>query len=298
MAIEEALPELAREEVRQRYDALDDAPITIKRKGVEMSEAEADRSAKRVKASFCATVAATTLTGGLANEWVSRYEVELLKKLTGLPVTAARIHRAPRKRFQRPQKMANRSRLSILLGADPQSAFIINENDTEVRANPRRRAGFEWKGMTIFYQTAAPQGKHLVYVQMPDGIYACRMTRKQANEFRSAWVEDVHDVLLAEVMVFKLKEGGKELDPRAFDSEEKAAFKKADIKEWSEWIKNQVVRKLSKEEAMKVPKSCVFKATLAFDCEESDHCARTLGSASWRFSYGRSDVYSNSREDG
>ena len=260
--LDEALPDLAREEARQRYDALDDVPLSIKRKGVEMSEAEADRSSKRLRASFCATVAATTMTGGGANEWVSRYEVELLRKLTGLPVTAARIHRAPRKRFQRGQKMASRSRLSILLGADPQSVFIVNENATEVRANPRRRSGFEWKGMTIFYQTAAPQGKHLVYVEMPDGIYACRMTRRQANDFRSAWVEEVHDALLSEVMVLKLKESGKELDPNAFDADEKAAFKKADIKEWSEWIKNQVVRKLSKEEAMKVPRSCVFKAPL------------------------------------
>ena len=236
--------------------------MSIKRKGAEISDEQAEDRVKRLKSSFCATVAASTLTGELDNEWVSRYEVELLRKLTGLPVTAARIHRHPRKRFQRPQKMASRSRLSILLGSDPQSAFIVNEEASEVRANPRRKAGFEWKGMTIFYQTAAPQGKHLVYLQLPDGIYACRMTRKQANDFRSVWLEEVHDALLSEVMILKLKESGKELDPNAFDEEERAAFKKADVKEWSEWIKNQVVRKLSKEEASKVPRSCVFKAPL------------------------------------
>ena len=65
--------------------------------------------------------------GGLQNEWVSRFEIDLLKRLTGLPVTAARIHRAPRKRMQKPPKMISRARLSILLGEDTGDIFVLRQ---------------------------------------------------------------------------------------------------------------------------------------------------------------------------
>ena len=88
-------------EERRRL-ALDDVPLSLKRRHERVDDAEADQAIKKLRANFCAQVAATTVFGTLQNEWVSRYEVELLKQLTGLPVTAARIHRSPRKRFQRP----------------------------------------------------------------------------------------------------------------------------------------------------------------------------------------------------
>jgi hypothetical protein len=47
--------------------------------------------------------------------------------------------------------MVSRSRLSILIGKDPANTFIINEDETDVKQNPRRRASFLWKGMTIFF---------------------------------------------------------------------------------------------------------------------------------------------------
>ena len=149
---EEWLEELRKlsDEDRRRL-ALDDVPLTLKRKQAPMDPAQADAAVKKLRANFCAQVAATTVYGSLQNEWVSRYEVEILKQLTGLPVTAARIHRTPRKRFQRPPKMVSRSRLSILIGKDPANTFIVNEDETDVKQNPRRRASFLWKGMTIFF---------------------------------------------------------------------------------------------------------------------------------------------------
>ncbi|CAK9114738.1 unnamed protein product [Durusdinium trenchii] len=175
----------------------DDVPHGIKRKG-GITEEDADRAVKRLRSNFCAATAASTVYGTLQNEWVSRYEVELLRQLTGLPVTAARIHRAPRKRLQRPPKMVSRSRLSILIGKDPASTFIVNEKDAEVAAHPRRRASFEWRGLTMFYRTEDPSKPTEVFVELPDGIHGVTLITSEAAEFQqmrlSAFLRHTQDV--------------------------------------------------------------------------------------------------------
>ena len=286
---------------RTRRSLMDDVPLQIKRKVEFPTEEEAERQVKRLRSNFCATVAASTVFGELQNEWISRYEVDVLRRLTGLPVTAARIHRTPRKRFQRPQKMLSRARLSILLGREPTSAFIVNETSEEVESNPRRRAGFEWRGMTIFYQTksVAPQEKKEVYIQLPTGLHVCQLTSDEETEFKQLWLEELHDCLLSEVMILKLKKSGKELDPAYFDKAEKEEFHKADVKEWSEWINNKVVRLVSPEEEAKVPPQLYLQSAAAhlegqqegrsatsFDSEVSHHCARSLGPPIGRLSHG------------
>ena len=45
--------------------------------------------------------------------------------------------------------------------------------------------------------------------------------RNAASLSEHLWAEDLHDHLLAEVMVLKLKQNGKELDPKYFDEKEK-----------------------------------------------------------------------------
>ena len=260
---EEWLEELRKlsDEDRRRL-ALDDVPLTLKRKQAPMDPAQADAAVKKLRANFCAQVAATTVYGSLQNEWVSRYEVEILKQLTGLPVTAARIHRTPRKRFQRPPKMVSRSRLSILIGKDSANTFIVNEDETDVKQNPRRRASFLWKGMTIFYKTAKEDDKEPVYIQLPDGLYRADMTAQAAQDFEALWTEEVRDLLTTEALLLKMKQGGKELDPSYFDQKEKAAFDAADVKEWSEWIKNGVIERVSPAEAARIPKASIFRAPL------------------------------------
>ena len=47
----------------------------------------------------------------------------------------------------------------------------MNETEEEVRHNPRRRASFYWKGMTIFYKTHKEGETEPVYIQLPDGLY-------------------------------------------------------------------------------------------------------------------------------
>ena len=218
-------------EVRQRA-ALDDVPRSIKRHLSEPAE-EDDRARKRARVSESLVAQAAWDGNGLANEWVSRYEVELLRRLTGLPVTAARIHRQPRKRLARPPKLVSRGRLSILLGQDTKD-YVVEETPEEVAANPRRRASFAWKGMTMYYRPR-PRGAMPVhsYVEKDGAVYEVNWTFREKRVFEQGWHEEVKDILLSEVMLLKLKQGGRELDSKYFDDEERKAFEKSDAKEWA-----------------------------------------------------------------
>ena len=84
------------------------------------------------------------------------------------------------------------------------------------------------------------------------------LTWEERRAFETQYIEDVKDVLLAEVMLQKLKASGKELDPKAFDAEERKAFDAADTQEWKQWLQNGVVRKLTTAEAAKNPKWEIF----------------------------------------
>ena len=86
--------------------------------------------------------------------------------------------------------------------------------------------------------------------------------RNAASLSEHLWAEDLHDHLLAEVMVLKLKQNGKELDPKYFDEKEKAEFQASDAKEWQQWIRNRVVKRLSKAEEAKIPRHQIFRAPL------------------------------------
>ena len=115
-------------EERQRL-ALDDVPVTIKKRLHAEIDEEAPHSKRaRVTEALVAQVMLGTLyeENGRANEWVSQYELALLRELTGLPLTSARLHRQPRKKMARPPK------LTILIGQDPRDAFVVEENTQEV----------------------------------------------------------------------------------------------------------------------------------------------------------------------
>ena len=65
---------------RTRRSLMDDVPLQIKRKVEFPTEEEAERQVKRLRSNFCATVAASTVFGELQNEWISRYEVDVLRR--------------------------------------------------------------------------------------------------------------------------------------------------------------------------------------------------------------------------
>lgn len=271
----EHLANMPMHERRQR--SLDDVPLSLRKRGFSEDEGEEEPVAskrRRISGSLAASVMHRVTDredGGdpaTSSEWISRYELDLLRRLTGLPLTAARLHHQPRKKFQRPPvrrgKMVSRARTSILIGPRA-DCYVVEETGKEVTAHPSRKASFEWKGLTMFHKEEENRGhcqEETVYIQLPGGVHEVRLERKEKELFKMLWIEEVKDALLSEAMVLKLKESGKELDPRWFNDEEKAAFEKSDAKEWESWLENKVVRKVSKEEEKNVPRQHIFKAPL------------------------------------
>ena len=249
-------------EERRRRFLMDDVPLSIKKR-MAAEEETLPNKRQRINASWIVQAMAAASEGGPSNEWVSRYELEVLRKLTGLPVSAARIHRQPRKKLMRPPKLVSRSRLSILIGEDPKDAYVVEENEQDVRKNPRRKAGFYWRGMTMLIRNSKAAGKlHATYIELPTGIYKAFLTEQERCSFETLWTEEIKDILVQEVMLLRLRQNGKELDPKWFNQEEQAAFRESDRKEWQQWIDNKVVRKVTREEEKTVPKHQVFKAPL------------------------------------
>ena len=201
------------------------------------------------------------------NEWLSRHELALLKHLTGLDVTAARLHHAPRKRLQKPPRMRNRARTTILIGKDPSVTLVVQENAAEVKLKPSKKTAFEWKGLSIFHTSGSiHEGNliHPVYVELPAGIAEVKMDKREREDFENLWEEELKDVLVADTLYLKLKANKKELDPKYFDAEEKKQFQAADLKEWQQWIDHKVVRFVPPAEAKRVPASKVFKAPMRY----------------------------------
>ena len=260
--------EMPTEARRQRLT--DDLPMSLKRKLVEREDEDLHfmpEKKQRVSEGLVTQVVMGTVEPGPDNEWVSRYELTLLRQLTGLPITSARLHRKPRKKFQRPPKLVGRSRLTIMLGREPGVAFVTEETSKEVQESPRRKSSFEWKGMTMFVreeqgQIPRNQRRYPTYLKTQHGMYVVDMDYEERIAFEEAWTQGVKDLLISEVMVLKLKQSGKELDPRFFSPDEKEKFHQADAREWEQWVDNGVVRRVPKAEEHRVPKHKVFKSPL------------------------------------
>ena len=252
---------------RQRLQ--DDVPLTLKRKLMDRDDLNhgfVPEKKTRVNEGLVAQVVKSVVDEGPANEWVTRYELALLKQLTGLPLSAARLHRTPRKRMMKPPKGVARSRLTVMIGQDPVDALVVEESAAEVEQNPRRRAGFEWTGMTMLVKEPpkVPKEKlrYPTYIKSEKGLFLVNMTYHQRAAFEEIWFEDTRNCLVAEIMLLKLKQSGKELDPKAFGAEEWKQFQDSDRKEWEQWIDNGVMRRVSKDEEKQIPRSKIFRSPL------------------------------------
>ena len=274
--------------------AMDDFPRqALKRKPGQMRSAD-EEVAKRVKTDFYAFVMMAASEPDLqkksseaggerrCNQWLGRQELKALRRLLQLPVKAARVHYAPRKRMQRPPNERPRSRLSVLIGEDPSMAVVVQETASELVQNPRRRAPFLWRGMTLFIEDEEEQKEteklRRVYVEKDGRMFSMPWDPEKED----VWYQFLHDEhqkrLAFEVFLLRMKENGKELDPKFFDKDEAEAFKEADIKEWDSWIQNGVVKELTSEEASKVSKHKVFRIPLRWvrtnKNKDVDHLAR------------------------
>ena len=281
-------PSPSPETLRRRQLATDDVPVAMRefvkrrrelqeRELLENAdEAEVEPAAKRLKdASFYNYVLAAVSEGEvfnepvLQNEWLSKAEVDYLSELLDMPLCSVRLHRAPRKRLQAPGGNVGCNRTTLMLQQGSRQVLVATEGPDQAKERPRRRTPFLWRGLTlfsrrpkttvtkeVFFEKEAPLEEPVVVEK--DGVcYEVAPVSKRT--FYAACADLSSTTRCVEAFLLKLKASGKELDPRYFDTAEAKAFDESDAAEWSAWTKNNVVKRLSKEEARKVPAHRVFK---------------------------------------
>jgi hypothetical protein len=251
-----------------RDDAVSDVPPSIKR-ALELPVDDAPVQ-KKVKESLIAGIMASALDESQhANAWMNREEIRQLRRILGIPgITAARIHKSPRKKLERMPlnkkgKSLSRSRLSILIGHDAEDVYVLDEDPTEASISGTKKMPFLWKGITVFYQQKI-KPKNVLYFQTPAGVAKAKIHSDDISFVLREIHEMERECRLRESFYLQMKQNGKELDPRHFDKSEKQAFDQSDKKEWESWLKNSSVEILDQQRARRVPKSKIFKLPLRF----------------------------------
>ena len=250
-------------------DAKMDVPISIKRT-LELPMPEEEPEQKRVKETLLAGVMAASMEeSDHANAWLNRDEIRQLKRILGMPgITAARIHKTPRKKLEKlptdkKGQSLKRSRLSILIGHEMEDVYVLDHDPQEASEFGSRKMPFLWKGMTIFYQ-AKKRVKEAFYFETPFGLAKAKVHQDDLAQIHEETELIKQESRLRESWFLKLKQSGKELDPRHFDHKEKLAFDASDTKEWEAWLRNKSVELVDPVKARKVPKSKIFKLPLRF----------------------------------
>ena len=262
----------------RRRRSLDDVPDPIRQKRPPEEKLSEEQIRKKFKGEFFQTVMVATAVEdfpakhkgkvnlplkerGKANAWLPRTEVKKLRRLLDLPITAARLHKQPRKRMQRPPGGKKRGRVVVMLSKQAGAAMVSQETLEEVRQQPRRKAPFLWRGMTLFTKPEeAIAEENMAYVQLEEEFFQVKVTQPQA--WREMVEREKKLEALSEALILKLKSSGKELDPRLFDKDEAAAFAESDKNEWESWIKNKVIERINPDVARQVDRSLVFRAPL------------------------------------
>ena len=269
---------------RQRsLEILDDVPVQFKRKRQDEDELlTEEETRKKFKKPFFDQIQVMVSDAqlpekirkqvqswsdrrGAQNQWISRSEVKQLSKLLDMPITAARLHRTPRKRMQKPPQGRKRGRLTVMLLQQPGEAMVVQETENEVKEAPRKRAPSAWRGLTMFTRTNGQderkkEGEREVYLQVHQVVY--KVTVKDEERWQELKRLEERREVYHQVLALQLKSSGKELDPRWFNEEEAKHFADSDLKEWEAWVKNGVIERLTPKEAEKIPKSMIFRAPL------------------------------------
>lgn len=76
------------------------------------------------------------------NQWISREEVRQMSRLLDLPVSAARLHRAPKKKLQPHPQPRRKRRITMTLLKEPGQAILVDESKEDMK-RPKR-------SMTLF----------------------------------------------------------------------------------------------------------------------------------------------------
>ena len=270
-----------RQHPERRRVLLDDFPQAALRRRASQENLEGEEVIKKMRKEFFTTVMLAVSQEELnttrgqpsgvpqrANEWLNGAELQSLKDIFDLPITAARWHISPRCRLQKPPHGHPRHRISVLLGEVPGNALVLQETPEEVQSRPRRRSPFKWRGLTMFVRPVQAEVKHdavpggEAYVQDSHRVFRVPWP-KERQAVWDAFIQRERKVLKAcEIYLLKMKASGKEIDPRFLDELEKAEFDKSDVAEWESWIKNKVVEIIPPERARNVPRNKIFRIPL------------------------------------
>ena len=264
------------EQKERRKKLLDDVPMSLKRKKAEEGEEEPSMKLPRTMfQQLQVMVSDQDLTGRLKqrimkkgdekqlkNQWLPRNELKQIRRLLDLPVSAARLHRAPRKKLQAHPQKKNKRRVTLMLLEEPGQALLLDEKKNEAK---RKKCSASWRGMTLFVNEVekTPEPPQCAYIQVGKDVFQKEL--KDADE-ANAWqelLEREHQwQKYREVLLLKMKASGKELDPKWFNEEEAEAFKDSDLREWEAWIDNGVIKRLTPTEASRIPSSQIFRTPL------------------------------------
>ena len=253
------------------YDYLDDVPFSIRKRlreqaGQEEGESRAPDTKKLRTGDFAnfvlTALSLQELSGSTekANEWLPKAEVEKLSALLDLPLSSARVHRAPRKRLQHPGPRRKKPRITVMFSEDPSQALVAEETAEQVEERPSRRCPHLWRGISLLLRSPGPRS--------PKPRQIRRMLLKKGHSFYAVKLDEEtcaaaerdleHYVLVSEALLLKAKANGKELDPKHFSEEERRLFDESDAKEWKAWVDNNVVEELSPDRARSIPRSRIF----------------------------------------
>ncbi|CAE8672228.1 unnamed protein product [Polarella glacialis] len=255
-------------EILQR-SLLDDVPQSVKRvlanRGAKQDDGDHSPEHKKVRVEDMPDIAMVCAVAGNSTQaWLSREELRQLRALLRIPgITAAKAHRSPRRKLQ-PAPKEEKSRMTIMMTKDSEDVQVLDQSPEQLRKDERTKMPFLWRGVTVFYTRATKrlEKTRSAYVQTPAGLLQVEMNAEERQVFKQTYAQWRQEVETNEVYLLSLKKNGKELDQNQFNETENKAFKESDAKEWEQWVKNNVMKILTSEEAKKVPKEKIFQLPL------------------------------------
>ena len=146
--------------------------------------------------------------------------------------------------------------MTIMMTKDSEDVQVLDQSPEQLRKDERTKMPFLWRGVTVFYTRATKRLEKIrsAYVQTPAGLLQVEMNAEERQVFKQTYAQWRQEFETNEVYLLSLKKNGKELDQNQFNETENKAFKESDAKEWEQWVKNNVMKILTSEEAKKVPK--------------------------------------------
>ena len=121
----------------RRRRSLDDVPDPSRQKRPPEERLSEEQIRKKFRGEFFQTVMVATAVEDFQD---TRSEVKKLRRLLGMPITAARLHKQPRKRTQRLCGGKKRGRVVVVLSKQAGAAMVSQETLEEVQQQPRRKA--------------------------------------------------------------------------------------------------------------------------------------------------------------